>query len=62
MKGAAGRRVYGFSSTRADGEVGALERGGERARIVLAELPDASRTSCPSGPKSRPCAIRFPSS
>ena len=63
MNGAAGRRVYGFSSTGADGEVGALEpRRRARARRPRRAAATSCRSSCPSGPKSRPCAIRFPSS
>ena len=62
MNGAAGRRVYGFSSTERTVKSAPSSRGGERARVAPRRAAGRRPFSCPSGPKSRPCATRLPSS
>ena len=61
MNGGAGRRVYGLSSTERTAN-SAPSRRETSPRASSSESCTASAFSCPSWPKSRPCATRLPSS
>ena len=62
MNGGLGRRTYGFCSTRETVNDAPSSRVARPRAVSSSRASTSAPFSFPSGPKSRPCATRFPSS